>query len=218
MLLLVDCSSCRTPLHLPPGATRIRCSICHAFTLVAPEPHHQSHAPASPLPFSNSFTFPPPSSSLYPPVPSPSVYPPPTLSHSLSAPSAFSHVPSAPSPFSHALPAPSPFTHLPPAQSHFSHVPSSSFNHAHLAPSPFNHAPPGPPPPVHGEKRAVIVGVSYKDTENELKGCINDAKCMKFMLMKRFKFPESCILMLTGIITIFPLHLSCFLYMTTSGG
>ncbi|CAG7887589.1 unnamed protein product [Brassica rapa] len=194
MLLLVDCSSCRTPLHLPPGATRIRCSICHAFTLVAPEPHHQSHAPASPLPFSNSFTFPPPSSSLYPPVPSPSVYPPPTLSHSLSAPSAFSHVPSAPSPFSHAPPAPSPFNHFPPAQAPLSH---SSFNHAHLAPSPYNHAPPGPPPPVHGEKRAVIVGVSYKDTENELKGCINDAKCMKFMLMKRFKFPESCILMLT---------------------
>lgn len=160
-MLLVDCSSCRTPLHLPPGATRIRCAICHAFTLVAPDPHHHhSHAPASPRLFSNSFNVPPSSSSLYPPaVPSPSVYPPPTLSHSLSAPSAFSHAPPAP--------------------------------------SPYNHAPPGPPPPVHGQKRAVIVGVTYKNTNDELKGCINDAKCMKFMLMKRFKFPESCILMLT---------------------
>lgn len=43
----------------------------------------------------------------------------------------------------------------------------------------------------------MIVGVSYKNTKDELKGCINDANCMKFMLMKRFQFPESCILMLT---------------------
>ncbi|CAH8384701.1 unnamed protein product [Eruca vesicaria subsp. sativa] len=194
-MLLVDCSSCRTPLHLPPGATRIRCALCHAFTLVAPEPHHQSHAPSSHLPFSNSFNVPPPSTSFYPPpVPSHSVYPPPTpstLSHSLSAPPAFSHVPSAPSPYSHAPRAPSPFSHAPSAP--------SSFNHGHFEPSPYNHAPPGPPPPVHGQKRAVIVGVTYKDTKSELKGCINDAKCMKFMLMKRYNFPESSILMLTGI-------------------
>ncbi|CAN8325860.1 unnamed protein product [Cochlearia groenlandica] len=137
MMLLVDCSTCRTPLHLPPGATRIRCSICHAFTLVAPEPRYHSHAPVQA----------PPSSLYPPPAPSYSVYPPP---------------------------APSPHT-----------------------PSPFSHAPPGPPPGVHGQKRAVIVGVTYKNTKSELKGCINDANCMKFMLMKRFHFPESCILMLT---------------------
>ncbi|KAL1201197.1 Metacaspase-2 [Cardamine amara subsp. amara] len=134
MLLLVDCSSCRTPLQLPAGATRIRCSVCRAFTLIAPDPPPHSHAPASHLPF--------PSSS--------SVIPTPT-----------------------------------------------SFINPPSAPSPFNHAPPGPPPPVHGPKRAVIVGVSYKNTKAELKGCINDAQCMKFMLMKRFQFPESCILMLT---------------------
>lgn len=177
MLLLVDCSSCHTPLHLPPGATRIRCAICHAFTLIAPEPRFLSHAPVNPLPFPNS--------SPTTPAPSPYIYPPP-------APSPFNHAPPASSPYNHASHAHSPFTH---------------------APSPFNHAPSGPPPPVHGQKRAVIVGVSYKNTKNELKGCINDAKCMKFMLMKRFQFPESCILMLTGIILYtFQIHVFMILY------
>ncbi|KFK29002.1 hypothetical protein AALP_AA7G076600 [Arabis alpina] len=144
MLLLVDCSRCRTPLHLPPGATQIRCAVCHDFTLIAPEPRLHSHAPVSPLPFPNS-----------------------------------SHVSPGPSPFLYPPPAPSPFIY-PPA-----------------TPSPFNHTPSGPPPPVHGPKRAVIVGVTYKNSKDELKGCINDAKCMKFMLMKHFHFPESSILMLT---------------------
>lgn len=48
-------------------------------------------------------------------------------------------------------------------------------------------------------KRAVIVGISYTNTRNELKGCINDAKCMKFLLTNRFNFPQDSILMLTGI-------------------
>ncbi|KAL0321728.1 UNVERIFIED_CONTAM: Metacaspase-1, partial [Sesamum calycinum] len=65
------------------------------------------------------------------------------------------------------------------------------------APSPYNHAPTGPPPSAHGRKKAVIVGISYKFSRHELKGCINDAKCMKYMLINRFKFPESSILMLT---------------------
>ncbi|XP_059300439.1 metacaspase-1-like [Lycium ferocissimum] len=48
-----------------------------------------------------------------------------------------------------------------------------------------------------GRKRAVIVGISYKNTRNELKGCVNDAKCMWFLLTNRFKFPQDSILMLT---------------------
>ncbi|KAL9163634.1 hypothetical protein ABFS82_06G053900 [Erythranthe guttata] len=79
-------------------------------------------------------------------------------------------------------PAPSPYNHAPPGPP---------------APSPYNHAPPGPPAHGHGQKRAVIVGISYKNSRNELKGCINDAKCMKFMLVNRFKFPEASIIMLT---------------------
>ncbi|XP_059459931.1 metacaspase-1-like [Corylus avellana] len=125
MLMLVNCSNCRTPLQLPPGAQSIRCAICHAITRIA-EPR-----------------------SLQPP------------------------------------PAPPSSTHHP-----YGAAPS-------MAPSPYNHAPPGPSPSVHGRKRAVICGISYKNSSHELKGCINDAKCMKYLLVSRFHFPESSILMLT---------------------
>ncbi|XP_061995514.1 metacaspase-1-like [Rosa rugosa] len=66
-----------------------------------------------------------------------------------------------------------------------------------LPPSPYNHAPPGPPPNVHGRKKAVICGISYKYSRHELKGCINDAKCMRYLLINKFKFPDDSILMLT---------------------
>ncbi|VFQ85932.1 unnamed protein product [Cuscuta campestris] len=65
------------------------------------------------------------------------------------------------------------------------------------APSPYNHAPPGPPPNVHGRKKALIVGISYRNSRHELKGCLNDAKCMRYLLINKFQFPESSILMLT---------------------
>lgn len=77
------------------------------------------------------------------------------------------------------------------------HAPPPPYNHAPVpAPSPYNHAPPGPPPNVHGRKKAVIVGVSYRYSRYELKGCLNDAKCMRYMLLNRFHFPESSIVML----------------------
>lgn len=122
MLMLVNCSNCRTPLQLPPGAQSIRCAICQAITHLAPQPD--------------------PRSTSTPPVPSHygSVAPPPPSPH----------------------------------------------------PGPL-----GPPPGAHGRKKAVIVGISYKFSRHELKGCINDAKCMKYMLMNRFHFPEASIIMLT---------------------
>lgn len=125
--MLVDCSNCRTPLQLPPGATSIRCALCHAVTQVA----------------------------------DPRGIPPP----------------STPSRHHHHYPPPSP---------------------AAAAPSPYNHAPMGQPPSVHGRKRAVICGISYKYSRHELKGCVNDARCMKYLLINRFKFPESSIITLTG--------------------
>ncbi|XWS35565.1 hypothetical protein CRYUN_Cryun20dG0008100 [Craigia yunnanensis] len=121
--MLVECSSCRTPLQLPHGARSIRCAICQAVTNI-PNPHS---------------------------VPS-----------------------------SSQTPAPS--THAPPPPS---------------SPSPYNHAPSGAPPPVHGRKRAVICGISYRYSRHELKGCINDAKCMRYLLINKFKFPEDSVLMLT---------------------
>ncbi|KAK8658950.1 hypothetical protein V6N13_029169 [Hibiscus sabdariffa] len=74
---------------------------------------------------------------------------------------------------------------------------SSSSTHPHPPPSPYNLEPTGPPPQVHGRKRAVICGVSYKNTRYQLNGCINDANCMKFLLVHRFNFPESSIITLT---------------------
>lgn len=41
------------------------------------------------------------------------------------------------------------------------------------------------------------MGISYRYSRHELKGCINDAKCMKYMLINKFKFPEASVLMLT---------------------
>ncbi|RWR80587.1 metacaspase-1 [Cinnamomum micranthum f. kanehirae] len=64
-------------------------------------------------------------------------------------------------------------------------------------PSAFNRAPRGPPPSPHGHKKAVVCGISYRYTRHQLKGSINDAKCMRYLLVNRFKFPESSIIMLT---------------------
>lgn len=50
---------------------------------------------------------------------------------------------------------------------------------------------------AQGTKRAVICGISYRGTAIELKGCLNDAKCMSYLLMSKFRFPESAILVLT---------------------
>lgn len=164
--MLVDCSTCRTPLQLPPGAKSIRCALCHAVTRIA-DPR--------------------------------GVPPPPVPQPPYSTTSAYHH-------HHHQNPPPP-------------------------LPSPYNHAPPGQPPSAHGRKRAVICGISYKNSRHELKGCVNDANCMKHLLVNRFKFPESSIIMLTGnflhlticyyirILTTFPcspwvdclLNFKCFL-------
>ncbi|OIW07621.1 hypothetical protein TanjilG_16602 [Lupinus angustifolius] len=77
------------------------------------------------------------------------------------------------------------------------HHPPSSTPAPPTPPSPYNHAPPGPLPNPHGRKRAVIIGISYRFSRHELKGCINDAKCMRYLLINKFNFPEASIIMLT---------------------
>ncbi|RWR86752.1 metacaspase-1 [Cinnamomum micranthum f. kanehirae] len=52
-------------------------------------------------------------------------------------------------------------------------------------------------PWLHCPKRAVICGISYRNSSPGLKGSIDDAKNMKNLLIKRFGFPESAIFMLT---------------------
>ncbi|XP_002526488.2 metacaspase-1 [Ricinus communis] len=87
--------------------------------------------------------------------------------------------------------APSSTHALPPPSS----APSSTY--APPLPCPYNYAPPGPPPNAHGRKKAVICGISYRFSRYELKGCINDAKCMRYLVINKFHFPEDSILMLT---------------------
>lgn len=50
---------------------------------------------------------------------------------------------------------------------------------------------------VSRSKRAVLCGISYKGTPYELKGCIHDVNCMKYLLTTRFNFPEDSIIVLT---------------------
>ncbi|XP_075502580.1 metacaspase-1-like [Primulina tabacum] len=91
----------------------------------------------------------------------------------------------------------------PPALPSYRPTPSSSNGYnGHYSPAAlpqhYNYEPrPGPPSTAHLRKKAVIVGISYRYSRHELKGTINDAKCMKYLLIHRFKFPESSILMLT---------------------
>jgi hypothetical protein len=65
---------------------------------------------------------------------------------------------------------------------------NSSSNPLQYSPKSFN---------AQGSKRAVICGISYRGTPIELKGCLNDAKCMSYLLTSKFHFPESAILVLT---------------------
>ncbi|KAK6119321.1 hypothetical protein DH2020_046940 [Rehmannia glutinosa] len=64
MFMLVNCSRCRTPLQLPPGAPSIRCAICQAVTHIG-DPRHAPPPPAPgppapPSPYSHAPPAPPP--------------------------------------------------------------------------------------------------------------------------------------------------------------
>ncbi|KAI3498407.1 hypothetical protein L1887_34182 [Cichorium endivia] len=168
MSMLVDCSNCRTPLNLPQGAKSIRCSICNAVTKIG-DPSEPS------VPPSYSGVSPFPVVTGFAPSPSPYINAPPY-------PSGIHLFPGlAASPYNYGPSSP---TGAPPFPDLAAHMPSPlSYNHS--------------PPSGHGRKRAVIVGVSYKNTSHELKGCINDAKCMKYLLINKFQFPEASIYMLT---------------------
>ncbi|KAG8650362.1 hypothetical protein MANES_07G031800v8 [Manihot esculenta] len=54
-----------------------------------------------------------------------------------------------------------------------------------------------PLPSVHGRKRAVLCGVSYRGKSYKMKGSINDVKCMRYFLVEKLGFPNDSILMLT---------------------
>ncbi|XP_066387742.1 metacaspase-1-like [Miscanthus floridulus] len=61
-------------------------------------------------------------------------------------------------------------------------------------------APMGAFPCARGKKRAVLVGISYASVRRgcgQLRGPINDVKCMRQLLCQRFAFPSDGIIMLT---------------------
>ena len=53
-------------------------------------------------------------------------------------------------------------------------------------------------PRVHGDKRALLIGVNYTGTEGVLSGPKNDVEGMSFLLTQKYGFPKQCILTLTG--------------------
>ncbi|CAI0401924.1 unnamed protein product [Linum tenue] len=60
--------------------------------------------------------------------------------------------------------------------------------------------PPLPPPPPslrYGRKKALLCGVSYRGKRYQIKGSINDVKCMRYFLLHKSGFPPDSILMLT---------------------
>ncbi|KAL3620939.1 hypothetical protein CASFOL_035851 [Castilleja foliolosa] len=54
------------------------------------------------------------------------------------------------------------------------------------------------PGSAHGQKRAVLCGISYYGQRHRLNGTVNDVKCMRFFLNQKFGFPNDSILILTG--------------------
>jgi len=54
---------------------------------------------------------------------------------------------------------------------------------------------PMPMPPAGGaKKKAFICGINYMGTSSQLSGCINDARCMHYLLRHRFEFRDEHIL------------------------
>ncbi|RCV44516.1 hypothetical protein SETIT_9G379900v2 [Setaria italica] len=55
-------------------------------------------------------------------------------------------------------------------------------------------------PCSRGKKRAVLIGITYAGMRRgcgELRGPVNDVKCMRHLLCQRFGFPSECVIMLT---------------------
>ncbi|WZN64343.1 hypothetical protein HKI87_09g58990 [Chloropicon roscoffensis] len=55
---------------------------------------------------------------------------------------------------------------------------------------------PLPLPPAGGRKKAVLIGINYKGESNQLKGCIMDTKYMYHLLVSKFSYNPSDIVML----------------------
>eukprot|EP00898_Chlorokybus_atmophyticus_P009018 jgi/Chlat1/9117/Chrsp97S00708 len=88
---------------------------------------------------------------------------------------------------------------MPPAAAYAPPVPAPYAPPA-PAPSPYGMAPGYAPPaaPYAGtvRRKALLVGINYRGTQQALQGCINDTKCMRYLLITKFGFREQDILMM----------------------
>ncbi|KAK3268887.1 hypothetical protein CYMTET_22635 [Cymbomonas tetramitiformis] len=208
---VVQCPRCSAQVAPPPGAPQFSCSYCGSLMSAPPVRHPGLYPapgsyPAGPTgygPGPNLYATPslplqmplyPPPPTFVPPIQQP-LYPPP-----------HGPLPSFASPYpTPSYPAPA---QAPPL---FGGKPQGSLFSSTAPPS--YPSPLGPPPayapavastPQAGwwapqcKKKAVLIGINYTQTpEARLKGCVNDAKCMKYLLTTKFSFLESNIVLLT---------------------
>lgn len=65
------------------------------------------------------------------------------------------------------------------------------------------------PPAVHGRKRAVLCGITYRGHPKSLKGSINDVLSMRYFLVEKLGFPNASVIVLTGMYRyLFTLYLN----------
>ncbi|CAN4107968.1 unnamed protein product [Withania somnifera] len=53
------------------------------------------------------------------------------------------------------------------------------------------------PPAMHGRKRAVLCGITYRGHPKSLKGSINDVLSMRYFLVEKLGFPNASVIVLT---------------------
>ncbi|KAF8044162.1 hypothetical protein BT93_A2212 [Corymbia citriodora subsp. variegata] len=79
---------------------------------------------------------------------------------------------------------------------------NSTSNYPGVHTSNYGYCPPAsslplPPPSVHGRKRALLCGVSYRGKRYKLKGSVNDVRCMHYFLVENMGFQNDSILILS---------------------
>eukprot|EP00051_Salpingoeca_urceolata_P011204 m.138347 g.138347 ORF g.138347 m.138347 type:complete len:429 (+) comp17027_c0_seq5:144-1430(+) len=176
------CPVCHAENVGPPGAPQIKCYNCG--TVVAVPPGHGG-APSRP---------PPPTAHGHrPPAFAPNPYappPPPAAAAAAAAAPPPAPVVYASNPYAPAAPAPGAYA---------PHPPPIGPGYAGPPPHPVAAPPPDglPLPDPRGLKKALIIGINYRGQRCQLNGCINDARCLEYMLVHKFGWPSANVVTLT---------------------
>ncbi|PSC73732.1 metacaspase-1 isoform X2 isoform B [Micractinium conductrix] len=160
-----------------------------ANTLIRMWPPNYGGAPGYPP--AGAPGYPPAGAPGYPPAGAPG-YPPASAPPPGAAPAASSAYPQVHHTGGGAPPANGRASGGAPSAPPYTAAPVHAAQHAPSAP-----APGMPPAGGSGRKKAFIVGINYFGTSAQLRGCINDAKCMEYLLKTKFGFKQENILMMT---------------------